>query len=379
MIYVYLSIIVLVQIGSCVCFNTSSWGEENRQELEQLLHQCEDEKTLIKNVAFRGDKLTEYRTSLRELNLETRSNYAEMITGVGNNLYPLIIVYDVHADQKLSGIGSEYTLYLRNGSIKSIEPAPVEYETNKDLAHVPMGIFSIISQYFLTDSTNWKPKLLHYQESLKYSLRSLQQNELTNYTRLCTENLEQNSQERMLQMAISFVDQCFAQNAATLENFKTFAQEYLPFTKKALKCAVEAQSKAAMPLLKVWKQELGSEWDDLHVVIPVIWPVARINPRQLLFEKLMNPEKIKTHIIKAENINSYQDIRSLLGRIVADRTMSHFVFGHGSNKSIDMHMALSTRRDLTATEALALNLTQDVKFDDVVSNVVRFKDVLPGQ
>lgn len=118
---------------------------ENSQLIKE---RSESEQILINNVAFRGDAVTDYHIGLRQMNLFMRENYKKMIDRVGHNVYPLIVATDVDHDKRLAGTGSEYILFLRNGTIRHMKPTPAQYEQNKNLAHLPMSIFTIISPYF---------------------------------------------------------------------------------------------------------------------------------------------------------------------------------------------------------------------------------------
>ena len=69
-----------------------------------------------------------------------------MIHNVGRNIFPVIIASD--NDQGYEGNGSMFTLYLKDGSIRKTSSPPAEYEIYKSLAHIPLGISSIISPFF---------------------------------------------------------------------------------------------------------------------------------------------------------------------------------------------------------------------------------------
>ncbi len=86
-----------------------------KREVLDLLEKSRD--GLIDAAAFRGDSLSNLLLSIRDVHLQTRKNYAELIEGVGKNLYPLIVATDSDTPE-LSGVGGVYKLYRRDGNMK---------------------------------------------------------------------------------------------------------------------------------------------------------------------------------------------------------------------------------------------------------------------
>lgn len=358
------------------------WKNTNlTQENHEILQERnEREQKLIDDVAVRGDALKEYRIQLRLMNLFMRKHHSEMRTRVGHNLYPLILALDVDHDKRLSGVGSEYILYLRNGTVMSMKPTPVEYETNKDLAHMALCIFNIISPFFKNPrSSEWKKNLKEYQNMIQSNIKALKESGLKDsFSLLCDENISVKDQETMLSMVNDYINDCFERGNVDIDGYKDFALRYRPYMQKALKCAAQMQVKSSLAALQRWKEQIGPElWRDVYVVIPVIWPVARVNPRQQIFEKLLDPDRTISHIIKAEGVSTIAGARELLGRIVADRSMAHFVFGSEDIMNTDSNLSLSTRRDVVATygygavnatsvrNAMALDITaSDLRYDE---------------
>lgn len=332
-----------------------------KEENEQLLEEREEsqQQILINNVAYRGGVITDYQIGLRQMNLLMRENYKVMIDRVGHNIYPLIVATDVDHDKRQSGVGSEYILFLRNGTIRHMKPTPVQYEQNKNLAHLPMNIFTIISAFFNNPkSPMWQDKLTKLQGVISKNLQMLssilstEKEEPWTSHIFCEDNLTSADHKDMLTLALDYINRCFNSKSVNIDGYKNFTGHYLPYTAKALTCASQIQAKAAMIELEKWKSSLGAkEWREVYVIIPVIWPVARINPRQLIFEQLMDKDRIQTHIIKAEGAMSIEESRTTSGRVIADRTMAHFVFGYAKSEHVDFNLALSTRRDLVASKA----------------------------
>ncbi|MGB0911637.1 MAG: hypothetical protein ACPGYT_14855, partial [Nitrospirales bacterium] len=113
-----------------------------------------------------------------------------------------------------------------------------------------------------------------------------------------------------------------------------------------MKAAVGSQVEAGLSAMKKWKEELGpQEWDKLHVLIPVVWPVAQGNPRRQLFEHLMTPERAKTNIFEV-HARSHDEARTTLGRIKGDSVMANLTFDKNTNFGKMSYLRLSSPTDL---------------------------------
>lgn len=64
-------------------------------------------------VAYRGDADKHLQICARQLNSFMRGEYKGFIYNVGRNIYPLIIASDFEPGYE--GVGSSFTLYLRDG------------------------------------------------------------------------------------------------------------------------------------------------------------------------------------------------------------------------------------------------------------------------
>jgi len=328
------------------------WGPENaQQETDMLAERAENLTKFIDISAYRGDPTQQYKLSLRDLNTVMKDNYAELIYKIGHNIYPLIIASD--AAPGYEGVGSLYTLFLEDGSVKQIAPTSPEYEMYKDLAHMALGMYTIVAPYFNSPvSTNWMEKMKNYQRAIRDSLFALRHSNYSDTDHLinCTQPLPKKDHFAMLNLANDYIQSCYEKGSVDLESYKRFARNFSFYAIKALTCASQLQVNAAFPLISKWRDELGPEkWRDLYVLIPVLWPVARRNPRQQIFENLMDTDRIKTHILKTEGAKTFEDSKVVLGRIVGDRLMAELVFGTWNINRTEYNLALSTRRDLVST------------------------------
>ena len=143
---------------------------DNKKLLGSLLTQ--PLANLIKPVAYRGDNIKNFNHTLRDIHLLMRSNYSELIHKVGRNVYPVIIAND--NESIYQGVGGSYTLYLENGTRKRTVPTSPDYEIHKNLSHIPLGLFTIISPYFYSKhNLEWKNKIKEFQEKVSSNFEGL--------------------------------------------------------------------------------------------------------------------------------------------------------------------------------------------------------------
>jgi hypothetical protein len=140
---------------------------------KRLLETSEQEfDKLIDVVATRGDPYKALRLACREVHLGTRANYKDMIYDIGRNIFPLIVALD--NEPSYEGIGSTFTLYLKDGSSRRIVPCPPEYEVYKGLSHISLGLFTFVSPYFRTPKGNpgWHRGLAGYLDKISVALKA---------------------------------------------------------------------------------------------------------------------------------------------------------------------------------------------------------------
>lgn len=117
-----------------------------------------------------------------------------------------------------------------------------------------------------------------------------------------------------------------------------------------MKKAAEYQVNGTIPALLALKRELGDEWENTYVIIPTVWPVAKINTRLQVFSKVMSIKQMKERILIIEGAKGEDDAQIQLGRIISDRTLAQLAWGGSTDKdSLDHIYSLSTKRDLLCT------------------------------
>ncbi|MEZ4510274.1 MAG: hypothetical protein R3C62_00225, partial [Chloroflexota bacterium] len=178
------------------------YPEGDQEYFKALLELEKDEeykKFLMDSVSYAGDKKVEYvdykgvrppvdeegaepvdtgtdaaqfkqhtYEAMRNMDWFRKNNYQNFIRNVGQNIYPLIIASDYEPGKE--GVGSTYYLYRRDRPVESVTPTSVRYEMEKILAHIPMGVFIVISPYFdnvANRPEGWEEPLIEYQQHVE--------------------------------------------------------------------------------------------------------------------------------------------------------------------------------------------------------------------
>ena len=277
--------------------------------------------------------------ALRDLDWFRKNNYQNFIRNVGQNIYPVIIASDYEPGQE--GIGGTYYLYRKDRPVEMVAPTSVMYEMEKMLAHLPMGVFFLISPYFDNVAhrpEGWEEPLLEYQQHVETIQERLQKSDIREATSIRA--------NKMLDMVHQYLQDCLAHGAGDAQSYSAFAHKIIPYVAEAMKAAVRSQIEAGLSAMNKWKKELGpQEWDRLHVLIPVVWPVAQGNPRRQLFEHLMTPERAKTNIFEV-HARSHDEARTTLGRIKGDSVMASLTFDKNTDFGKMSYLRLSSPTDL---------------------------------
>ncbi|WP_447971091.1 hypothetical protein [Nitrospira sp. M1] len=277
--------------------------------------------------------------SLRNMDWFRKNNYQNFIRNVGHNIYPLIIASDYEPGKE--GVGSTYYLYRRDRPVETVTPTSVMYEMEKILSHMPMGVFILISPYFdkiANRPEGWEEPLIEYKKHVETIKERLQKSDIDQATssRAIT----------MLDMVNKYLHDCIANGAGDEKSYSAFSHKIIPYVAEAMKAAVELQTQAGVSAMSKWKKELGpQEWDKLHVLIPVVWPVAQGSPRRQLFEHLMTPERAKTNIFEV-HARSHDEARTTLGRIKGDSVMAGLTFDKNTHFGMMSYLRLSSPTDL---------------------------------
>lgn len=300
---------------------------------------------MISQVSTRGDANNEFHQCIIDMHRVMRENYLEMIYKVGRNLYPLIIARDTQSfkygdDMGRQGVGIVYTLYLEDGTSYTVAPTPRPYEMWKALSHIPLGLFTILSPYFSNPTaTKWKTKVNAYFEMLLTTFEA--------FEHLNDPDFDVELARNFLETTREYLAMLLEKNSVTTDDYEDFTGKLRPLIIQAMKHAAHLQISAGIEAMKKWKTMLGDKWDDVIVAIPVIWPVAEHSPRHLIFKSLMNADKLKTNLFLLQGPKDDEEVKTLLGRIIADRLVGRFAFHpNDDEKGKRLFQCLSSHTDI---------------------------------
>ena len=281
-----------------------------------------------------------------------RENYTGFIKNVGRNIYPLIIASDF--EPGFEGVGSSFTLYLRDGSQHKIAPTfTSNYEIYKALSHAALAMFILLTPH-LDNPKNimWRGKISELKNHLEIFKDAVHGS-----------TKEQDLKDQLLNLANIYTDyiaKILHEGTFKLEEFLGFTAEAFAIIRNNMAQATLAQARAILPAMIKWKKLLGpEEWSKVYVMIPTVWPVALNSPRLQLFERLLDQDKIHTHIITSEYPRNFEEARDVVGRVVGDRTVGRYVFGTADTKAKMKVLALSSRTDVVADD-FEINLQRAV-------------------
>ncbi len=338
---------------------------EGDKKYFQALLQLEKDKAyhqfLLQSVSYADGKKVEYKDykgvrptaneedaahftqqtyeAMRNMDWFRKNNYQNFIRNVGQNIYPLIIASDYEPGKE--GVGGTYYLYRKNRPVETVTPTSVMYEMEKILAHTPMGVFFLISPYFdqvPNRPEGWEEPLMEYTQHVETIKARLKKSDIREATSIRA--------KKMLDMVNQYLEDCIERGSGDEQSYSRFAHSIIPYVGEAMKAAVELQVEAGLRAMSQWKQELGpQEWDKLHVLIPVVWPVAKGSPRRQIFEHLMAPERAKTNIFEV-HARSHDEARTTLGRIKGDSVMASLTFDKKTHFGRMSYLRLSSPTDL---------------------------------
>ncbi|MEO8327512.1 MAG: hypothetical protein ABI618_16795, partial [Nitrospirota bacterium] len=245
------------------------YPEGDKEYFKALLELEKDEeykKFLLQSVSYAGDKKVEYidykgvrptvneegaeptdtetkathfrkqtYEAMRNLDWFRKNNYQNFIRNVGYNIYPLIIASDYEPGKE--GVGSTYYLYRRDRPVETVTPTSVMYEMEKILAHIPMGVFFLISPYFdnvANRPDGWEEPLIEYKKHVENIKYALEKSDMSPATAVRA--------SKMLDMVDTYLQDCIANGSGDEKSYSAFAHKIIPYVAEAMKAAVELQT-----------------------------------------------------------------------------------------------------------------------------------------
>ncbi|MFC9139516.1 hypothetical protein ACFTZE_30890, partial [Streptomyces rochei] len=302
------------------------------------------------------------RDAIRAVNARMRANYATLKSELTTQLSPVIVVSN-------NAVGGRFTLINNGTRVETVDPVPEYFELAKSIAHVPLGVFSVLAAYLSDQVPNipnadridphdldmvvtkapgdkgWITPLNTFKSTLQ-----------TAYTKLGTANLPldlENSCDKILSEAVKFIDASVTAESFDMVSFNRFAAAVYPSIRVNMTFAATAQITGIEGLMKRWRTLIGEKaWSDLYVTVLSIWTTAELNQASIIIRRTMNQAKVDTHLIDLPTVETPSDPIAValdnLARIVQDNIAAEMVF----NTDLKVADALKGKEDLLSDEIL---------------------------
>ncbi|MEU9594466.1 hypothetical protein AB0D84_32760 [Streptomyces sp. NPDC048193] len=302
------------------------------------------------------------RDAIRAVNAKMRANYATLKSELTTQLSPVVVVSN-------NAVGGRFTLINNGKQVETVDPVPEYFELAKSIAHVPLGLFSVLASYLSDQVPNianaeridphdldmvvtkapgdkgWITPLNAFRTTLQ-----------TAYTKLGTANLPldlENSCDKILSEAVKFIDASVKAQSFDMVSFNRFAATVYPSIRVNMTFAATAQITGIEGLMKRWRTLIGeTAWSNLYVTVLSIWTTAELNQASIIIRRTMNQAKVDTHLIDLPTVETPSDPIAValdnLARIVQDNVAAEMVF----NTDLKVADALKGKEDLLSDEIL---------------------------
>lgn len=291
-----------------------------------------------------------------------RTNYDKLRVGVMQQLTPVIVVENGMQ-------GGKYTLVL-DGQRFVEEPIDQIFQLAKSIAHVPLGIFSVIAPYldprvpagqkdmYARDlamtayvgpgKTDWVDPLTKFVADLDTARRTLEQAGLPTDLKV--------SCAHILDAGMTYANDIIRRRTFDMKGFEDFTGKVGDDIKQNMYWAAKVQIEAVKDLFTRWKTKVGADrWHELYVVVLSMWTTSELNQNSIIIKHFMDDGMADSHLIdlpcQAPSIANAVDVAlDNLARIVQDNIAAQMVF------STDQQLAdaLKGRPDLLSQELLKL-------------------------
>ncbi|MFF7203218.1 hypothetical protein [Streptomyces sp. NPDC008141] len=301
----------------------------------------------------------EARDSILAVNAGMRSHYAALKAELIKQLSPVMVVQN---DNK----GGRFTL-IHGGKQEAVQPVSEIFEMAKSIAHVPLGIFSVLAAYLgekvpgvpnaaridphdlamvsMKTGTGWITPLLEYQKTLGVAKGNLKDAALpAGLTKSCDE---------LLNKANTFIDAAVKAKTFDMKSYQDFAKAAFANVGINMEHASAAQIAGVQALLKKWRAQIGeAAWADLYVGVLSQWTTSVLNQNTIIIKPHMNAKKVDTHLIDFPTTSPPADpvftVLDNIARIVQDNIAAELVFVSDTV----IADALKGKQDLLSTEIL---------------------------
>ena len=307
------------------------------------------------------------RNNMLAVDTSMQSNYDTLRAEVINQLNPVIVV-DNDAQ------GGTYYLVSKGTVLETIQPVDPVFALAKSIAHTPLGIFSICapsldpsnilaSQTQYIDphdlqmvafngptNTSWISTLQAFSSTLDTARQTLASASLP----ADANGSLYDSCSYILDQAHAYIATAIANREFDMQSFESFTADVYPSVRSNMYWASRVQIDGVSALMTRWRNQLGSAWSGLYVVVLSIWTTYVQNQNSIILQNFMDQSQVTTHLINLMTAETPADPVHVsldnLARIVQDNIAAEMVFA-SDQPTAD---ALKGQPDLLSTEILQL-------------------------
>ena len=307
------------------------------------------------------------RNNILAVDTSMQNNYDTLRAQVINQLNPVIVVDN-------DGTGGTYYLVSKGTVLETVQPVDPVFALAKSIAHTPLGIFSICapsldptnilaSQTQYIDphdlqmvafngpgNTSWISNLQAFSATLDTARQTLASANLP----ADANGSLYDSCSYILDKAHAYIATAIANREFDMQSFESFTADVYPSVRTNMYWASRVQIDGVSALMTRWRNQLGSAWSGLYVVVLSIWTTYVQNQNSIILQNFMDQSQVATHLINLMTAETPTDPVHVsldnLARIVQDNIAAEMVFV-SDQPTAD---ALKGQPDLLSTEILQL-------------------------
>ncbi|MER6578728.1 hypothetical protein [Nonomuraea sp. NPDC001023] len=278
------------------------------------------------------------RDAIRAVNADTRRNYAALKADLVNHLSPVIVVQN---DRR----GGLYSLVSNGRTLESLHPVDEIFELAKSIAHLPLGIFTVIAPHLPKQvpafqsaridphdldmvaskgpGDGWVQPLRDVSATINTARRRLESAELPL-------GLQQ-SCANILDRSRAFIADATRSRSFDMNSFEDYSGSVYPNIRTNMYWASKVQIEGVTDIMTRWRGQLGADaWKGLYVVVFTIWTTSSRNQNSIIIRKFMDPAQADSHLIDISTAELPSEPIPValdnVARIVQDKIAADMIF-----------------------------------------------------
>ncbi|MFI7465124.1 hypothetical protein [Nonomuraea sp. NPDC049646] len=278
------------------------------------------------------------RDAIRAVNAGTRRSYAALKADLAKHLSPVVVVQNDHR-------GGRYSLVSNGRAVESLHPVDELYELAKSIAHLPLGIFTVIAPYlpkqvpafqsaridphdldmvaFKGPEDGWIQPLKDVAATIDTARRHLDEARLPPGLQQSCANILDRSRE--------FIADATRSRSFDLDSFEDYSGSVYPNIRTNMYWASKAQIDGVTDVMTRWRGQLGDNaWKNLYVVVFTIWTTSSLNQNSVIIKRFMDPARAGTHLIDISTAELPSEPIAValdnVARIVQDNVAAEMIF-----------------------------------------------------